>query len=82
MGVMAVLFLVLGVLNPGLRWLGWNQDYVGMTEQAAKRLAKSRKHIVRVVERDGQGFPMTMDYRENRVNFVIEDGVVVSYRMG
>lgn len=49
---------------------------VGKSEQAAEQLAEENKCTLRVTERDGKSFPMTMDYRDNRINVVVEDGKV------
>lgn len=38
--------------------------------------------VVRVVHRDGQDFPVTMDYSPNRVNLWIDNGVVTKVSVG
>ena len=55
---------------------GWTGDLVGMTEEEAGEHAAAHTATVRVVERDGQPLPMTMDYRPDRVNVVVAAGVV------
>ena len=54
-----------------------NMDaYLGMTEEAAIAKAKAEGRRCRIVKRDDESFPMTRDYRPNRVNLTIKDGVV------
>lgn len=52
------------------------EDFVGLTEREAKDKAKAADTPIRVLERDGQPLPATMDLREGRVNLYINDGVV------
>lgn len=54
-----------------------DNDYIGMAEDDA--LAKARKENVpaRVVERDGEGLPITMDFVVGRHNLYIKGGEVI-----
>lgn len=54
-------------------------DYVGLDEAEAEELASQNEVPFRVVERDGAMLPTTRDYREGRINAVVEDELVVSY---
>jgi hypothetical protein len=36
----------------------------------------------RVIEKDGESFPMTMDYLPERLNFKIKDGVIIEVSKG
>lgn len=56
--------------------------YVGLSEEAAKARAAARRLEVRIIERDGEMLPMTMDYRQDRLNFAIENGRVKSVSEG
>jgi len=56
--------------------------FVGQSEDDAAVIAKDNGLEVRVVERDGQQFPATMDYRTDRVNIVVTDGKVTSATIG
>jgi hypothetical protein len=38
--------------------------------------------VVRIISRDGNYFPVTRDYREDRINFNIEDTLVVQASVG
>lgn len=57
-------------------------QFVGLGEKEAVVLAEEQGLVVRVVERDGEQFPVTMDYRLDRVNFVVADGLVTAAAMG
>lgn len=50
--------------------------YVGMTEDDAMAEAKASNTPARVVERDGEGLPTTMDFIFGRHNFYIKDGKI------
>lgn len=47
-----------------------------LTEEQARALAGGNGYTVRVVERDGQPLPTTMDYRIERINVAVQSGVV------
>lgn len=51
-------------------------SYVGLTEQEAMDRAKRENKPHRVVERDGQSLPVTMDFVEGRLNFHVRDNRV------
>ncbi len=53
-----------------------DNDYVGLSEAAALAKAKQSNTPARVVERDGQPLPATMDFREGRLNLTVTDGKV------
>ncbi len=55
---------------------------VGVGETNAAAVAAEQGFTVRVVARDGEWFPVTKDYREDRINIVIEDGIVVRAFVG
>lgn len=52
-------------------------EYIGLSEQEAEDLAAEQGLELREVGRDGECFPATMDYREDRINVEYADGVVV-----
>ncbi len=56
--------------------------YVGLEEAAAGEAADAAGVPWRVIERDGEPLAATQDYNAERVNFVVEDGVVVSVTNG
>jgi hypothetical protein len=50
--------------------------YVGRTERVATRLAQLAGYVVFIDSRDGNHFVRTRDFRTDRINFAITDGVV------
>jgi hypothetical protein len=51
-------------------------SYEGLTEEEAITQAEEADTPYRVIARDGEQFPATMDYNPERINFTVEDGVV------
>jgi len=58
------------------------QSFVGLTEAAAIAAADRLELPNRIVERDGEKFQVTRDYRPNRLNFVIKKGIVTRVTTG
>lgn len=54
----------------------------GKKEDDVVQVLESNNVTYRVVAKDGQMFPTTMDYQENRVNLVIDGGVVTKATLG
>lgn len=61
---------------------GKDSDFVGLTVEAGEALAKKRGLSHRVVARDGQHFPATMDYRPDRLSFSIENSRITKVTRG
>lgn len=59
-----------------------NDDYIGMEKTQAFKLCASRGLGYRVVQENGVSFMVTMDIRMDRLNFNIDNDVVVSFHMG
>jgi hypothetical protein len=58
-------------------------DFVGMMEDEATVEAYNEGFcVVRIVARDGLHYPVTRDYRTDRVNFKVENSVVVQTSVG
>ena len=55
---------------------------IGLTVDQATTWATAHNYTVRVVEVDGVGQVVTMDYNPNRINLVVAKGVVTSAKMG
>lgn len=55
---------------------------VGLSEAEAEAEAEANGWTVRVVERDGEEYMVTMDYSDSRVNLTIEGGVVTNAAVG
>ncbi len=69
----------IGVPNPG----NFNpRQLVGLSESSATRLAQRNGFRVRVVARDGRNFPVTRDFRRDRVNLSIVRGRVIRATIG
>jgi len=52
------------------------QTYIGLPERVALERASRANVPARVVERDGESLPVTMDYVLGRLNLYVKDGVV------
>ncbi|MBX3740816.1 MAG: hypothetical protein KF712_07495 [Akkermansiaceae bacterium] len=57
-------------------------SFVGLTLEAAEAKAKEADLPCRVVRKDGEDFPVTRDYRPERLNFTVEKGVVTKVTTG
>jgi hypothetical protein len=55
---------------------------VGLSEDEATKVATEKGWAVRTVARDGESFPITMDYRTDRVNLTVEAGLVTAVTVG
>ncbi|WP_216641471.1 hypothetical protein [Rhodoluna limnophila] len=62
--------------------LEFAKTLIGLEEQDAIRAIESRGYEYRVVERDGESFPVTLDYRPTRINLSIEGLIVVDVNVG
>ena len=49
-----------------------------MSEKDALEKAEKDNRAARVVKRDGKSMMVTMDLRQGRLNFTIEDGIVTA----
>lgn len=58
-----------------------DEDYIGMTAMQAEAKASLMNVPFRVVMRDGESLPVTMDYRPGRINATVEGDIVVSYEV-
>ena len=52
------------------------EGFIGMTESAAFEKAKQSNTPARVVERDGESLPITLDFTFGRNNLYVKDGKV------
>ena len=62
-----------------------SQEVIGMTEENAIQTIEgisSEQLTARVVRRDDENYPMTMDYRINRINLEIDNGIVTKTSIG
>jgi hypothetical protein len=58
------------------------KSVIGKTEQNALTTIAQKGYLARVVSRDGQGFPVTMDYSVGRINLVIVNSKVADAYKG
>lgn len=62
-----------------------SQEVIGMTEEEAIQTIEgisSEQVTARVVRRDDENFAVTMDYRINRINLEIDNGLVTKTFIG
>ncbi|MEY3318832.1 MAG: hypothetical protein RL540_1204 [Actinomycetota bacterium] len=55
---------------------------IGLSERASELCAEINDWGYRVVQRDGEDFAVTMDYRSNRINVKIKDDEVIEVTVG
>lgn len=60
----------------------YGQQLIGFDETAALTCVEDAGLMWRVVARDGESFPITMDYRIERLNAVITDSIVTEVSVG
>jgi hypothetical protein len=71
--------------EPSTTVIAVSQEVIGMTEEQAIQTIEgisSEQLDFRVVRRDDESYPMTMDYRINRINLEIDDGLVTKTSIG
>ena len=62
-----------------------SQEVIGMTEEEAIQTIEgvtSKEVTYRVTRRDDENYAMTMDYRINRINMEIDNGIVTKTSIG
>lgn len=59
-----------------------NNEFLGLEKDKAIALCLSQGFTYRVVYEDGEYFIVTMDLRMDRVNFSIENNIVISSHIG
>ena len=57
-------------------------SFIGLRLAEAEEKAEKADLPHRVVRRDGQDLPVTRDYRPERLNFVVEKGIVTKVSNG
>ena len=56
---------------------GFFGDYLGLTEAEAISKAQVEDYAWRVIRQDGRSLPVSMEHNPDRINFVIDNGIVV-----
>ncbi|MDF1826051.1 MAG: hypothetical protein P1U68_15505 [Verrucomicrobiales bacterium] len=59
-----------------------DDDFVGISLSDGEKLALKRDLLYRITMLDGKPQAATRDYRENRVNFAVENGKIVGVSRG
>jgi len=52
-------------------------EYKGMTLEDAQKVAEQNGFVTRIVEVDGNSLMLTMELRNNRINFRVKKGIVI-----
>ncbi len=68
--------------EPAASALPTPDSFVGLTLEAASERAEKADLPHRVVKKDGESLPVTRDYRPERLNFVVEKGLVTKVTNG
>jgi hypothetical protein len=68
--------------EPGQEDHQYAETFIGLGESDAAAKAEQDGYSYRIVARDSEQFPVTMDYNPKRVNLTIEDGVVTRAALG
>lgn len=71
--------------EPSASVIAVSQEVIGMTEEEAIQTIEgvsSEEVTYRVTRRDDENYAMTMDYRINRINLEIDDGIVTKTSIG
>jgi len=58
------------------------KQLISMSELEAEVCAAANSWLYRIGEKDGEGFPITQDYRTNRVTVTIESGFITKVSVG
>lgn len=58
------------------------ESLVGKPLDKVKAACDSAEIPNRVIELDGEGLPATMDYRPERLNFAVKDGIIIRVTTG
>lgn len=58
-----------------------SDSYIGLSEADAEAKANVEGVPFRVVMRDGESLPVTMDFRPGRINATVENGFVTEYEV-
>ena len=58
------------------------ESFVGLELKAAQEKANKADLPHRVIHEDGKDFPVTRDYRPERLNFTVEKGIITKVSNG
>jgi len=69
-------------LDKNMGFTNLKEEIVGLSEEIAVYLVKKAEFIPRIVEREGNPAVITRDYKLDRVNLSIKDGLVYKASIG
>ena len=52
-------------------------EFIGKTVEEATSKAQNDGFVVRIVERDGDSFILTMDHKTDRINFRVRNNTII-----
>jgi len=58
------------------------ESLIGMTEDNGLKLCKENDYDIRIVREDSNNYAITMDLRFNRINLVIDKGIITKCDIG
>jgi hypothetical protein len=61
----------------GIDRVNISKEMVGLPEDMAREILESVGYSMRVIERDGVHYVVTRDHNPNRIDVVIEDGLLI-----
>jgi hypothetical protein len=68
-----------------MKTIGFQNDltkYIGLNISQAFKLASQQDYKARIVEENGKSYAVTTDFLPNRLNFVVENNLIVEVTLG
>ena len=68
-----------------MKTIGFQNDltkYIGLNISQAFKLASQQDYKARIVEENGKGYVVTTDFLPNRLNFVVENNLIIKVTLG
>jgi hypothetical protein len=56
--------------------------YIGKSEKEARKIASNNSQTIRLTRVDEERYMVTMDFRMDRVNIELDNGIVTSANLG
>ena len=79
-------YLLIGASSSTAKMIGpkyaQRPDFIGLSEDDARSKALIEKMRFRIISRDSESYPLTLDYVTNRINVALENGVVIGAYYG
>jgi len=58
------------------------ESLIGMVVESGSKLCKENGYVVRIIREDSINYMGSMDLRFDRINFVIDNGLITNYGIG